>query len=89
MKNSKNKLSYVLCMLFSCVLISCGTESVKISDAEPFIVGKITLRDGMYKYERAVFKSSLTEPFAMEKQSITVDYNLQLQVGDTLRVHSR
>ena len=89
MKNYKNKLGYVLCILLACVLISCGTESVQISKEEPFIVAKITLKNGMYKYERENFERPFKEPFAVVKQSITVDYNLNLQVGDTLRIYAR
>ena len=35
------------------------------------------------------FERPLKELFAMEKQSITIDYNLNLQVGDTLRMYAR
>jgi len=89
MKTLKFRKRNLLYILLACVLVSCGTESVQISKDEPFIVAKITLQNGMYKYERAKFERPLKELFAMEKQSITLDYKLPVEVGDTLYLYAR
>jgi len=84
MKNLKNKLG-LFCILLTCMFFaSCGSESVRISKDDPFIIDKITLVNEMYIYERGSFKRPFKELFATSTQSITVDYNLNLQVGDTL-----
>jgi len=92
MKNLIKREHFALYILLTAVLIalsSCGTESVQISKEEPFIVSKITLEDGMYKYEREKFERPFKEFFAMEKQSITLDYDIGVAVGDTLHLYCR
>lgn len=89
MKTLKFKMRNLIYILLTYVLVSCGTESVQISKDEPFVVAKITLEKGMYKYEKEKFERPFKEFFALKKQSITLDYKLPVEVGDTLHLYAR
>ena len=72
-------------ILLAVGLFSCGTESVRVTKEEPFIIEKIEkLDNNQWRYSRAKFKRPFQEFFAMEKQSITTDYKLDVNIGDTL-----
>jgi hypothetical protein len=82
MKKFKIGTVYVMLVLG---LSSCGSESVRHTKDEPFVIMRIEqYSDGRVKYSKGHFERPIAEFFATGKQSITFDTDLGYSVGDTL-----
>jgi hypothetical protein len=88
MKNkfSINRLTLAFAsLLLAAGLSSCGSESVRHTKDEPFVIMSIQkYSDGKVKYSKGKYERPFRQFFAMSKQSIIFDNDLGYNVGDTL-----
>lgn len=78
----KKLLIFVMCVVF---LSSCGVEPVNMNNDNPFIVGHISSKNGKFIYSEAKYEN-IIQIFAIGKPAITSDYELDIEIGDTLTI---
>lgn len=73
-------------LLLTITLLSCGSESVRDTKNEPFVIMKITKTySGKFIYSKGKFDRP--QLFVFRKQSIETDYDAGYKIGDTLTIN--